>query len=388
MNGWAVVLGGSATALAVVRELSERLNCRIAVVAPGKQTATVSRCVDAVWLLDSPQELLQRLHTLETDRAHWLIPTADVYIEWLAELADQWPPQVRAWPSYLDGSAMRLMDKAAFAELIAEHSDFQQPLTVAGDAFEPHGAHAEAFPVFAKPRMIHLHKHAMGGRKGEVLADRGAWREWANGRTDLGEWLVQEIITGPESNIMLTAAVLHEQGQVVHSMSARKLRQYPPGFGSASRVVSEHDAALLRRSNDFLARAGMQGLCCGEFKWCEKRGDWVVIEYNPRPALWYHVVAAAGHDLVTQAVTRADGSVQRIEDTRTVLWCYGLKDLYSAWFYRWHGRSFIFPAPEIKAHVPADAVRAWAVWRWRDPRPALAEVSVYLRKALRRLLRR
>ena len=109
---------------------------------------------------------------------------------------------------------------------------------------------------------------------------------------------MQEIISGPESNITLWCGYIDAAGSVRQSFTARKLRQYPPGFGSASLVESEVCRETSETAERFLVKAGYRGIAAAEFKRHPKTGELKIIEVNPRPSLWFSVSTKSGVRLV------------------------------------------------------------------------------------------
>jgi predicted ATP-grasp superfamily ATP-dependent carboligase len=203
---------------------------------------------------------------------------------------------------------------------------------------------------------------------------------------DLGGWLVQEIIPGAESEITLFGGYMDTAGEPRQAFTGRKLRQYPPGFGSASLVTGEQCAETLALTVDFLRRIGFRGICGAEYKRDPRDGRLKIIEINPRPTLWFQATHDAGKRITEAAVRDLAGGQARADarQDESVRWRYGLKDLASARFYRRDGGRFVFPAPDISS-AAGTRVRSWPVFNAADPLPALAEPLGYLRKAWRRL---
>jgi predicted ATP-grasp superfamily ATP-dependent carboligase len=231
------------------------------------------------------------------------------------------------------------------------------------------------FPIFVKPDQIHHVKHAMKGQKGWIV----------NGRADLERlsaslpggdhtFVAQEIVPGPESEILLYCAYFDAQGQPRQAFTGRKLRQYPPGFGSASLVVSEICEEAREISERFLTAIGYQGIAACEFKRDPRDKKLKLIEINPRPSLWFSlanaadktVMLAAYHDLGGTGVPLPEG-VQKT----AVGWRYLNRDVYSAYFYS-RAQDFLLPKPDVGAYWAAGK-RVDAVYCQDDPWPAASE---------------
>ena len=202
----------------------------------------------------------------------------------------------------------------------------------------------------------------------------------------VGGWVIQEVIPGPESNILLLAGYFNRNSDPVEIFTARKLRQYPPGFGSASLVQSETDVEILEKSTRFLKEVGFKGVCGTEFKRDPRDGKLKIIEINPRPTLWFHLSNASGKRIVEMACRDLVGmSVEpSLPQIDGVLWRYGLKDFYSKCFYALKSKGFVFLPPEIPAELGRNG-RTWAVYDSQDPSPVYVEPLNYLRKFFSRM---
>jgi len=402
---WPVlVLGSSPTALAVIRELAAS-GFEAVYLADGKRgCAAGSRHKRQFFHLENNLSLASVLRQLKQQEGEkpWLIPTSDDSIQRLQRLAGSpsEPLPCHYFAPYGNGLAQQFLDKRAFSQRVRECADFPQPETQVGEPETPDKPPLP-LPFFCKPRWIHKQRQQLPGKKGVLIQTGEDWRAWRNRfGTEAKDWLFQEIIAGAEDNIALYAAALGPDGTLLGQFTARKLRQYPPGFGSASLVVSEKLPELAHRATAFLQKTGFTGVCCGEFKWCPQRQDWTVIEFNPRPSLWYAVATASRVPLVSLALAAemaATLPAQARENTDCpaprnpgdfqpgVLWRYGVKDLASARFYRRHGEHFVFDPPDPDRHrLPREERRVSAVFSWDDPLPVAVEWANYALKAWQR----
>src|SRR5690606_20942393 len=166
-----------------------------------------------------------------------------------------------AFAAAYEGLAGELLDKSSFHALCVAHGmatpgvwnapDCAALLALAGGI---------PYPCILKPILIHRARAYLSGRK--VLLARTA-REFAQHVEQMpdgrGGWLVQEIIPGAESEITLFGGYVDAAGEPRQAFTGRKLRQYPPGFGSASLVTSEACAETLELTVDLLRRIGFRG---------------------------------------------------------------------------------------------------------------------------------
>lgn len=387
-----IVLGLSPTGLYAIRELG-RAGFPVLGVTDGLACAASSRFLshpDRFWLISEESELLHRL--LALGRAAGvppvLLPTSDRYIEFVARHYEQLIETFLLQKSYQPDQVFNLLDKGRFYKLCAEH-DLPAP-----GIWYPEGkselvslADELPFPCILKPKLIHQAVGYLKGKKVLLAESRDAYLSLvADIPETLDQWVIQEVIPGPESEILLFGGYFGGNSEPLETFTARKLRQYPPGFGSASLVQSETSREVHDLSVRFLKAVGFQGVCGTEFKRDARDGKLKVIEINPRPTLWFQLSHASGKRIVETACLDLSGlPIKHTESQRDgVLWRYALKDRYSQMFYRLKGRGFVFPPPDIPAELGRNG-RSWAVYDRDDPHPAWSEPKMYLKKLFSRL---
>lgn len=185
------------------------------------------------------------------------------------------------------------------------------------------------------------------------------------------EFVVQELIPGPEENLVTYAAYSNEQGEVLSSFTGRKVHQFPPDFGTCRMGESIQDPELERVGREYLKILNYRGISLTEFKRTPE-GSYKVIELNPRPGDWPERLAQiCGANLVLTAYRDTLGeSVAPHAITRYgVKWANLPEDLY----YCVRGYRLLgYP----------EAHRGWYGWlsdlrglgsdaffSWRDPMP-------------------
>ena len=389
----AVVLGQSATALFAIRELG-----RAGFVVYGEPgdggPAAGSRYLSHV-ASEVAQTEEQRLHylldRLPLDGPHKavLIPCSDQDVDFVSRNALRLADKYMMQPALQDGMAVRLMDKESLYALCRDHG-----ILVPGcwtlERHELEGLLDQlSFPCLIKPSLIHEVKQAMAGRKLWTVSSPEAYRELV-GRLPDGNtrWIVQEIIPGPESEIWLYCGYFDATGRPHQQLTARKLRQYPPGFGSASLVRTESNEILRQLCADFFAAVGYRGIATAEFKRDPRDGKLRIIEVNPRPSLWFGVSSAAGKRIVLAACMDAlrQPLPEDVVVPDGVYWRYFMKDIYSRVFYALNP-GFILPPPQGLKDLPVQTSTG-AVYASDDRWPMWGELTGLLRKLFVRLFRR
>lgn len=391
----AVVLGLSPTGLHVVRSLG-RAGVKVVGVAEGFQAGRSSRHLTKVIVEPDPIQRLEAICALtpqtppDTPLKPVLIPTSDQDVDFVITHSGRLAQHFAFQDSYSDGLAMRILSKDSFYALCDAlgisypriwETTRENLISLAADL---------PFPVMIKPARIHAIKDKMQGQKGWTVTDAAALRACVGDIPDgAGNLLVQEVVPGPESAITLVCVHVDRKGRMRQIFTARKLRQFPPGFGSASLVQSapEPDSAAI--ATEFLAALGYRGIAAAEFKRHSVTGLPVIIEINVRPSLWFAVSQAANRPVVLSAYRELAGLPDDLLDTPQadgVRWRYALKDAWSARFYR-RNPDFLLPPPQTEVVGPALRTIG-AVYSADDPIPVLAEVVNLARKAVVRAVTR
>jgi len=378
----AIVLGLSPTGLYVAREL-HAAGRRTLGVDSDLACGSYSNALAAHWCVGD-EELLRRLVAWGMDGGGRpvLLPANDRYIEFIGRHAAAFANNFHFSDCY-NGLADVLLDKLRFHRLCQRHGmAVPRVWEVRDRAALPTMIGQIVFPCILKPALIHRARAYLRGSK-VVLARTPAELQACLARLpdDVGGWLVQEVIPGAESQITLFAGYVSRAGEMLQAFTARKLRQYPPGFGSASLAMSESCAETAALTTDFMRAIGFHGVFGAEFKRDPRDGRLKIIEINPRPTLWFQLSHAAGKRIVETAWDDLSSSTSVPERPQRdgVLWRYAFKDMASWLFYRRHGGDFVLPPPDLRA-AGARKARTWAVHDAHDPLPALAEPLLYLRK--------
>jgi D-aspartate ligase len=296
-----LVLGSDYRALAAVRSIGRRGVPVRVIVTGDDRLASFSRYARATdrWPDDEADrlELLERLAGAEGER--WaLLPSADELAAFVSRhherLAPLYALTTPPWEIFSS-----TYDKRRTHEL-AESVGVDCPQT-----FYP-GDRAEVerldltFPMILKPAV-----------KPELnrLTLAKAWR--VDNREELLQrydeacdlmppelLMIQELIPGGGS-AQLSYAALTDSGRVLHSLVARRTRQYPADFGRASTFVETiEDPGLAEPSRRVLEASGFTGLIELEYKVDEESGRTLLLDMNPRVWGWQSLCARAGVDFL------------------------------------------------------------------------------------------
>lgn len=389
----AVVMGMSPTGLYAVRELG-RAGIAVTGMASSVQAGSSSRYLHHLITAADPaarlQALTQRFPARSGGVSAVLIPTSDEDIAFIAQHHEELGQRFAFQASYTDGTADTVLTKERFYALCEElgiayprlwKSSLEDIAALRGTI---------QYPCLIKPSRVHEAKALLAGKKGWVVNDDAAFDAVVKGiPRGTGLLLLQEIVPGPESAITLYAAYFNQQGEPEQAFTARKVRQYPPGFGSASLVCSQPEPETQAIAERLLRTMGYRGIAAAEFKWDPRDGVLKIIEINARPSLWFALTSAAGKQLALAAYQDLSGSGKVVPDgpqAQGVWWRFYLKDLYSAVFYKLK-RGFVLPAPDTTGLASAQGL-VYAVFARDDPAPVFADALNMARKLFRPLINR
>jgi len=382
-----LVLGESATALYAIRELGKN-NVDVYLESNLKSFVKKSKYVSNKAV--SPREnrvqaLLDLKHNHITSPT-LLIPCSDQDLEFVFNNRTELSKSFYIQDSILDGTAIELMDKEKLYQLCIDKGVSTPACWVVEINELENLIKKIKFPCILKPTLIHNVKKEMAGKKLWTIESESEFYKVINilptGNTS---WVVQELIPGPDSNIRLYAAYFDRNGIATQVYSATKLRQYPPGFGSASLVESKRCEDIEFICNNLLTSISYKGIVAAEFKVDPRDGALKMIEINPRPSLWFSITTASNKLISLAAsydITLSSPIVDKTQ-AENVIWRYYAKDLFSSIFYKVN-RNFILPNPQLPNQMEK-CNYVYAIYDQSDIKPLFFEIASLLVKLKNRI---
>ena len=341
----ALVLDLSATGIAVARILSSHGVRVYGADIPGRAIGKFSKHIKRpefgyeVHLNDNLIDNLIRFASKFNEKIV-LIPSSDVFIEFVSKHFEVLSNYYKLQSSLQAEICKNYLDKSEFYSL-CDRFDVPYPKTIylTGSEDSDYVMERLRFPMILKPNLIHQWKRYLGGDKVINVNDRRELEKLLKKDKDLlVSSMLQEVIPGPEENIYLFKGYFDESGKLLASFTGRKIRQYPPLFGSASYAVSCEAEEVENISISFLKRAGFRGICGTEFKYDLRDKAFKMIEINIRPQLWEDLTRVAGREIVWVAYCDLAGvrvpDLPRQRDGK--VWTYLLRDMVSG---AWHVRN-------------------------------------------------
>jgi predicted ATP-grasp superfamily ATP-dependent carboligase len=382
----AIILGASPTGLAAVRGLGgQGIRVRVADFNRDRPAFHSRFCEGEPITGSTVEQILERVLEATADERDppIVIPTSDVMVLGLANNQQRVAKKLTTYQAIESGLATCVTDKAEFYQqcLNAGVSTAKTAFPKTGDQLLAL-ANEFQFPMLLKPVFGHLWRERLQGKKLLVASSRNELNRIVDCfADDVGGLMAQELIPGPEENIWVGGVYRGHEGQHDCCFVGQKTRQYPPNFGSASYAQSIYNAEIEELSWRFLDAIDYRGICGTEFKLDRRDGKYKIIEVNPRPTLWFHLVTAAGMNLFEFAFRDLSG--ERLADPVTaqrqgVRWCFQDKDVLT-WGH--HVRRFnLWPLLTTFSPVNHGAIASLS-----DPMPSLKILFYYLRRLQERM---
>lgn len=110
------------------------------------------------------------------------------------------------------------------------------------------------------------------------------------------EIMIQEIISGPDENLITFLGYFGHDGRVLSGCLRKKLRQYPAGFGYCSLTESVDDQGIFDLAVKLFKALHYRGIGCAEFKRDPRDGKPKLIEINTRAVRTSMLAIGAGID--------------------------------------------------------------------------------------------
>lgn len=192
------------------------------------------------------------------------------------------------------------------------------------------------------------------------------------------EVVAQEIIPGPDEQLVYWCGFVGAEGIVGGRLVGRKHRIAPIHYGSATYVQLIDYEALEEYCEEFLTSLNYVGLCGIEFKEDPRDGECKLIEVNPRYSLWDDIGVPVGVDLVAEALGAFYGepTIAHRPHHTNQKWVDLTRDVASLARYRREG--LLSVGQWLRSLAPPIVVNDLPVWQ--DPRYAAAMVRRQISK--------
>lgn len=378
----AIVLCAAVTGLATVRALAEAGVEVHAFVFSRGDPLMASRYGVKVELIDMAADeprLVGKIHDYAAALGcrPVLIPTGDAFALMIARYREQLAPVCRIWSTRYD-DLHAIVCKDRLYRMATELGVPILPSIATSDAgeIEAWSGHHPG-PYLLKPQYEAIGDSSVQ-QKNQVVADATALRAYvqAHGANNM---VVQRMVWGGDGEIYDSYGLCDRHGRIVCMASHRRLRQYPPDFGSTCHGeipsgLGEGDAVLFDHTRRLLSRGSFHGIFGIEWLRDRHTGQFYLIDFNARPFSSIGHLHDCGLNLPWLACAELVGkdlsNVPALPILQQRLWVDFRRDLSA----RRTGRgSFRLPTwAWLRSYL---GNTSFAYWRWRDPGPALWQIG-------------
>lgn len=291
MRPQAILLAPTDGGLALARSLHAR-GVQVSVLADGTwRWVARTRWADDYPMGQIPGDRagwLARLARLAEGGTGVLVPGTDRLSEFLVRERDRIPPELRSFESP-DSPHLRLMDKGTLY-VLAEEAGVRTPwaLSLPTAAELERVAATATYPCLLKPALSHHWRRTIGDRRAIVLRRPDDLRREARSALEQGlKLLVTEYVPGSDRDLEGVVTVRRADGSYALAYGLRKLRSYPPGFGSGAVHESADVPETMALAKALLDSAQFVGVSNIEAKRHAETGERVLIDVNARlPQCW------------------------------------------------------------------------------------------------------
>ncbi|MEW6581798.1 MAG: hypothetical protein AB1416_03465 [Actinomycetota bacterium] len=197
----------------------------------------------------------------------------------------------RPWSPW--GTLEAILDKR-HQHRVAREIGFPVPATVEPrDEADVRAAARELrFPVVLKPGYAPEFRRRFRAQVLEAADADELMRQWELAAPYGPQ--ISEVIPGGDDALWTLGSYRDPQGRPLASFTGRKLRQWPPRFGTARAAEARWDPGLAERGHALLDALGFHGISQVEVKRDPRDGRDHLIEVNPRSWLWISLSARVG----------------------------------------------------------------------------------------------
>ncbi len=271
---------------------------------------------------------------------------------------------------------MALMDKDRFHEMAVRHNAPLPKSRTLSRIEDLEQLEELQFPCILKPAYKD-YTYGAKFKKGYVVQSAGeAGKLYREIAPTLADMVVQEWITGNDSDIYFCLQYRTNKDSALASFVGRKIRSWPPRVGGTASctAATEHVTEIRQLTNEFFSAAGFVGMGGIEYKLDRPTGRILMIEPTVSRTDYQHEVATLnGVNLpYVQYCAETGNLLPRMgRKQRPVIWREPVLD-------QWSQQTDPQPTGDIASHRITDAY-----WRWNDPRPALSWELLTLRAKAR-----
>lgn len=311
-----------------------------------------------------------------------LIPCHDSYVE----VVDEYLPQLKEHyfiPQTEQGLYTRVMNKETLHALAMEKG-IKVPETVRLDDadFYQKIESSIGYPCLVKPVDSPTFVAKFRRKLFKVHTKEELDKDLKKAEDAELEVIVQRIIPGFDDQMYTLDAYLNQEGKVTNWVTCQKFRQYPINFGASVYTIQKHVPEVQKIGTAFLEAIGYKGFAEIEFKKDAETGDFYLIEINARITNFNSMLAKVGMNVPYIKYRELTGNPLPAKglkkNTNTAFW-YGYEDLLAVKAYVQTGQ--LSAKDVLKTYFRP---KVYAIWDWKDPKPAISFMKTTLGKIINR----
>lgn len=375
-SGLAVLFGLAPTGLTVARSLGQNGVTVYGVDKKWYEVAHFSRWVKhdgRISHLAPGDDLLTGLLSFgrQCETKPVVFISADAYIDFIARHRAQLEEFYILPDSMSEAVNCNILDKGKLYEFCGR-TGIAAPRTwfPAGRAEAQDVAPQVHYPAILKPTKGYLIRRRLKGKKLVEVRDAKELVSWWQTFERWGSAaVIQELIEGPEANIVVAGLYMDRNLTCRSLFTANKNRQHPPMYGSGSYMEAAWRPEIAELSIGIAQKLRYHGICGTEFKWDTRDQQWKLIEVNCRPTLWFALTRACGVDVVWDAYCDLIGRPNPVHigcQKEGIRWQFLVRDVASALFFLRRGelslaefiRTVLDPRRKVEAVISVRDIKA------------------------------
>lgn len=363
-----VILGASATALAVVRS-GHDAGLRTIVLDTERSDAAHSRYAEFQPLRsDHPAEVLETLLTLSLDSPAALLAESDVWLRFLHQHRDRLTERFQIL--HADEASLGLcLDKEAFHDWCDRNAIPTPRRYNVADSAE-----AIPFPVVVRPRITCHHRSREVPKAVEVRSPDELAAVLERFRRAAVEPVIAESLLRSSIRCYSVGLARRRDGEI-ESLVAERVRPAPRHCAAGTYVALAPQKRVQELAETIARRLDLYGLAEIEILHDDRTDELFAIEVNPRPWLQFALADRSGHHLLAFLLGRSTRTPRRRRE-RGVAWIDIPADLHCCFSRKkgalWNGdvtlAGYLASMLQLHQHPRLS---------WRDPRPIIESVKAF-----------
>lgn len=243
-----------------------------------------------------------------------------------------------------------------------------------------------SFPCLLKPGLAHRFLRRFSFKMLEIFSFEELVRNYSDLTNEFSvdpyDLMICDIIPGPDSKQMIQhASYIDKEGEVLASMTSRKIRQDPPKYGQGRVTRSEIIPGVDDLSKKLLRSLGYFGFSEIEWKLDPRDGQYKVIEINPRYINYLALCVECGINFpyIQYADLVLNQKIRVNTFRENVYWISEYKDfLHTILNHKLEAFSFW---DYIRPYLGR---KSFAIFDYKDPRPFYEQLKEHADNALKR----